>query len=598
MSMNLKPSKIVIAISFLCIVLISFFYYPKWKNIGTESTLSWDVSGYYWYLPAVFIYKDVKHLGFSQNILKKYQCTPDFQQASPLPNGNMVLKYSSGLAMQYLPFFAVAHALAAPLGYEPDGFSVPYQLAIHMGGLFMCLIGLIFLRKALLRYFSERVVSIVLLCIVFATNYLNFSAIDMPQTHNWLFTWYAILLYLSDRFYKQPSLGKAAGIGAVVGICALTRPTDFVSILLPLLWGMPSLRRDALRERIRFIREHARMYAAAMGVTALIGSIQLFYWKYVSGHWLVYSYGEQSFSWLKPHFYYYLLSARTGWLVYTPVMVFALWGLVHLYKMKINFWALFLFIIVNTYIVAAWDIWWYGPRAMVQSYPAWAFPLGAFITTMEKDRVKRALMYFVFLLFGYYTVWYTHEIHRGGLVDPYNMTRAYFWAVLGRFSVPEETQKLYDTRYIFTGKRKDVREIYFNNFDSDTTLIKIGKQFNGTPCEFITAGKKNTRIARIPLETGAATWLRLSADFRCGIREWDDRRRPQLRVVLKEGTKDVKGYGIRVHRFLNTGDFKNLYIDIKLPQKTFHAVELYVWNPGSEQELLIDNMRAELYEEE
>ena len=596
--MKLLSSSRVLVFSFLCIVLISFFYYPKWKNIGTESTLSWDVSGYYWYLPAVFIYKDVQHLAFSQDILKKYQCTPDFQQASPLPNGNMVFKYSSGQALQYLPFFAVAHAVAVPLGYEPDGFSVPYQLSIHIGGLLMSLIGLFFLRKALLHYFSDRVVSIVLLCIVFITNYLNFAAIDMPQTHNWLFTWYAILLYLSDRFYRQPSLGKAAGIGAVVGICALTRPTDFISVLIPLLWGMPSLRRDAIRERIRFIGSHASWYAVAVLITALIGSIQLFYWKYVSGHWLVYSYGEQSFSWLKPHLYYYMLSARTGWLVYTPVMLLALIGLIRLYNMKINFWALFLFILVNTYIVTAWDIWWYGPRAMVQSYPTLAFPLAAFIAGAEANRIKKALLYVVLALFAYYNIWYTHQIHRGGLVDPYNMTRAYFWAVLGRFSVPEETQKLYDTRHIFTGVRKDVREIYFNNFDADTTLIHAGKQFNGTPCEFTGPGIKHTQIASIPLETGAATWLRLSADFRCGIREWNDGRRPQLRVVLKDGPKEVKSYGIRVHRFLHDGDIKNLYIDIKLPKKTFHTAEFYVWNPGSQQELLIDNMRAELYEEQ
>ena len=82
------------------------------------------------------------------------------------------------------------------------------------------------------------------------------------------------------------------------------------------------------------------------------------------------------------------------------------------------------------------------------------------------------------------------------------------------------------------------------------------------------------------------------------MREWEDWRRPQLCVMLKDGPKDVKGYGIRVHRFLQNGDVKNLYIDIKLPKKTFHTAEFYVWNPGSEQELLIDNMRAELYEEE
>jgi len=55
---------------------------------------------------------------------------------------------------------------------------------------------------------------------------------------------------------------------------------------------------------------------------------------------------------------------------------------------------------------------------------------------------------------------------------------------------------------------------------------------------------------------------------------------------------------IRLHRFLDTGDTKNLYIDVKLPNKPFNSVSFCVWNPGSEQDLQIDNMRAEIYNEE
>jgi len=591
-------SKTAVGFSFLCIVLISFFYYPKWNKIGVESTLSWDVSGYYWYLPAIFIYKDLKQVGFSQEMLKKHQCTPDFQQAFKHPSGNYVMKYSSGMALQYLPFFAVAHAVAAPMGFEADGFSKPYQLAIQIGGLVMCLIGLVFLRKMLLPYFSDKTVSIVVLCYAFATNYLNFSAIDNALTHNWLFTWYTILIYLTDRFYKKPTLPTALSIGAVVGICTLTRPTDIISVLIPLLWAMPSLRLAAIRERGRFIGQHISLYLAAAIASVLIASIQLFYWKYVTGHWFVYSYGEQSFKWLKPHFYLYMFSARTGWLVYTPIMIFALIGLVTLYKRKLHFWALFLFILVNTYIVTAWDIWWYGGRAMIQSYPALAFPFAAFVASVDGHKLKRTLLYAVFAVFTYYNLWYTHQIHRGQLVDPYNMTRAYFWAVVGRFNVPEETKKLYDTRHIFTGVRKDVQELYFNNFDSDTTLIKSGRQFNGTPCEFIGQGRQYTTIYSVQLQNGTARWLRVSADFICEIKEHELFSMPQLCIQFKNGKKDVKGHSIRLHRFLESGGALNLYIDAKLPGKSFDSVEMYLWNPGSPYELRMDNLRAEIYNEE
>lgn len=590
-------SKKAVSISFLFIVLTSLFYYPKWSKTGTESTLSWDVSGYYWYLPAVFIYKDVKQVAFSPEVLKKYQCTgSDFQQAVLHPSGNYVMKYSSGMALQYLPYFLAAHALAEPLGYEADGFSEPYQLAIQLGGLVMCLLGLIFLRKILLPYFSDRVVAIVLYAYVFATNYLNFAAIDNAMTHSWLFTWYAILIYLSDRFYKNPSLRTALGIGAVTGICILTRPTEIVSLLIPLLWAIPSLKRAVLQERVRFIRQHFSFYVAAVITCVFVAGIQAAYWKYVSGEWLVYSYGEQSFNWLRPHVYLYMLSARTGWLVYSPIMIFALIGFVALYKRKLHFWALFFFVLINTYFVTAWDIWWYGARSMIQSYPALAFPFAALIASVDLHRVRRVLLYGFFVLCAYYNLWWTHQIHRGGLVDPYNMTRSYLMAVIGRFEVPEETKKLYDTTEIYTGERKNVREVFLHTFDADTTVIKLGKQLNDSPCDYVGAERAYSTAGKISLQTGAAQWLRVSADFKSTLKEQELWKMPQLCVRFRNGEKDVKARAIRLSRLMENGDTKNLYIDIKFPKKTFDSIDFYVWNPGSNQEMLVDNLRAEIYD--
>jgi hypothetical protein len=44
------------------------------------------------------------------------------------------------------------------LGYLADGFSTPYQLAMQLGALLMCLLGLWYLRKLLLEYYKDRTV--------------------------------------------------------------------------------------------------------------------------------------------------------------------------------------------------------------------------------------------------------------------------------------------------------------------------------------------------------------------------------------------------------------------------------------------------------
>ena len=173
--MKQKSPKSLIGYTICVLLLIatSQFYYPKWQFEHTEATISWEVSGYYFYLPAIFIYQDLKKVEFKEDIHQQYRPASGPYQTFTHKGGNEVMKYSMGLALQYSPFFLIAHALAEPLGYPADGFSRPYQLAISLGSLFMALLGLWLLRRILLRYFSDGVTAVTLLTIAFATNYLN-----------------------------------------------------------------------------------------------------------------------------------------------------------------------------------------------------------------------------------------------------------------------------------------------------------------------------------------------------------------------------------------------------------------------------------------
>ena len=125
------------------LVAVAFGYSQRQVSRGTEAVIGWDVSGYYLYLPAIFIHHDLKELRFHEQLLREYGPTPDFQQAfRHQASGHYVMKYTAGMAVQYLPFFLVAHALAKPLGYPADGFSHPYQLAILAGSVLMAVVGL------------------------------------------------------------------------------------------------------------------------------------------------------------------------------------------------------------------------------------------------------------------------------------------------------------------------------------------------------------------------------------------------------------------------------------------------------------------------
>ncbi len=403
-------SLIAFCLSGALIVATAFFYYPKWQKPDTEATISWDVSGYYLYLPATFIYKDIRQLGWWNAIDQKYHPGPGMGQAFRHASGNYVMKYPMGQALQFLPWFGIANILAEPLGYPADGFSKPYQAAVSWGSLLVALLGLWFLRRNLLFYFSDRSTAVVLICLVFGTNYLEYSAVTGAMTHNWLFTLYSLLIFSTIQFYRKPSFAYAAAIGLLVGWATLTRPTEIISVLIPSLWGVGS--RQALRGRVLLFKKHFPKIAFAAVLAAAVIFLQAAYWKYATGEWIVYSYQEQGFSWLKPHLSDVLFSARAGWLVYSPMMLFAVAGLFWLSRINtasspdargvatdatVNgatpplpsgegaglLPAVLIYCLTALYITSAWDIWWYGgslgQRAMVQAYPMWAFALAAFV---------------------------------------------------------------------------------------------------------------------------------------------------------------------------------------------------------------------------
>ncbi len=589
-------SKHIVYIGFIFIFITSFFYYPKWNKPGSEATIGWDVSGYYWYLPSMFIYKDLKEQKFAPAIMQKYAPTPQVEQYFKNRNGYYVMKYSIGQAIQYSPFFFIAHLLAKPLGFEADGFSAPYQFAIQFGSLVICFIGLWFMRKALLEYFSDKVTTIVIAALILATNYFNYTAIDNAMTHNWLFSWYAMLIYFTIQFYKNPEIKNALKIGGIVGICALTRPTDIVCVIIPLLWGMTNIGLESIKERIQFLFNQKALLGLAAAVTLAIGFIQLAYFKYAGGEWIVYSYQDQTFSWLHPHFKDYMISFRTGWLLYTPVFLLSIVGIYFIIKRKLSWLALVGFAVVNTYIVVCWDIWWYGGRAMIQSYPILAFLMAS---TVEKMLTKNYLSYIMYVFIGlcaYYNIWWTHGVHRGGFFDAYNMTKAYYYNQLGKWSLDMEAVKLYDTDELFKGSRKNTKVVYENNFDADSVAIKSGKQINGSPADFIAATKQNTVPIDLPIKNNDATWLRINNTIQCTQKEWNVWLMPQVVVKFFNHGNVIKQNSYRPHRFLNDGQIADQFFDVKIPDKPFNKVQLMYWNSDGTKETYIDNIRVEVFD--
>ncbi len=602
MSTIKSPSRLAFWICAALLLAAAVFYYPKWNKPQSEATISWDVSGYYLYLPGALIYKDLKQLSWWEGIDKKYRPGPGMGQAFQHSSGNWVMKYPMGQALQFLPWFGAAHLLAELLGYPADGFSKPYQVAISLGSLLVALLGLWFLRRVLKEYFSDNVVAAILVCIVFGSNYLEYASITGAMTHNWLFTLYSILIFSTIQFYRRPTFGWAALIGILVGWATITRPTEIIAAIIPVFWGINSW--SGLKSRVTFLTQNfPKITLAGICAGAMI-FLQLAYWKYATGEWIVYSYQDQTFTWFPPHIEDVLWSARAGWLVYSPMMLFAVIGLFMLRKqLPLLFPTAFGFCMVALYITSAWDIWWYGgslgQRAMVQAYPLWAFGLGAFIV-WAKGLPKMAG--FVFLVLAsfciYLNLWWSHQAHRGGLFVSEQMTRAYMLKVLGRFEKNPDHLKFLDNRDEFKGtERQNLREILFLDFEQDTTaLATTDAPISGTKSLMLSSGKEYSPGYVLPIKNGEAKWLRASCVFRCDPKEWETWRMTHLIVRFWKDDKVLKEGFVRLQRLVEGSETKSIFFDTKVPQKSFDRVTVFFWNPGSDKNIRLDDLRVEAFD--
>jgi hypothetical protein len=577
-----------------CLLLFSLcvFYAPPWKGRGAGATIGWDASGYYLYLPSLFIYKDLKKLHFMPGILEQYHSTPALEQAFVHPSGNYVIKYTCGQALLYAPFFFIAHGFAlASKAYPADGFSTPYQMAISLGMLLYSFAGLYFLRRLLLRYFSDVSTALTLLVIVFATNYLDYAGLGGALPHNTLFAVYALLLLATDNFYRAPRYREAAFIGLLVGLAALIRPTEIISFLLPLLWAF-----KGPASRVRFLWQHR----GKIGISALFAGtvlcLQAIYWKAMTGSFLVYSYGNEGFNFRHPFIRECLFSYKAGWLVYTPVMLLAIIGFVGLYRRHKNiFWPTVIFSLLFCYLCFSWKAWWYGgglgQRAMIQAYAVLALPIAALVQSSLMRKWSRTMLAVFVLFCTWYNLWLTHQAHRGGLFQPGEMNGAYFWSIFGKSAVDPQKLTLLDNDVLFDAHIADPVLLYKNNFETDTSGIVMMPEAIEGKSTYLDAQKQFTPEYFIPLPPPALRKLRAAADLRSNQKEWVPWKGPQMVIRFYRGDSIIQTNMARPHRLLSDGIRKRVYLDARVPAGT-EKVTLLFWNADGDKRTIIDNIEV------
>lgn len=386
--MKIKLSRLAIIIVMLLYSVTSFLHFSHHKP---PRVTTWDALGYYLYLPATFIYHDLDRLSFYPEIEKKYSLQGkenEFYQFSKLPNGNYTGKYFTGIAILQSPFFLLAHGYCVLTNhFHADGFSSPYQLSIILAALFYCGLGLWLLRINLSRYYSENIVAASLIIIGLATNLIQYAAVDVGQSHVYLFFLYALIIYLTGLWHDNHTNLLALLIGGCIGLATLCRPTEIIMFFIPLLWYVGDKEKWKLKLAALF-SDRKQFIFTSLGFLIFIG-VQLVYWQFTTGSF-IYDVGSK-WHFLNPH-WRVLFGFEKGWFIYTPITILFAVGLVLIKKDSPFKKAIITFSLLNIWIVIAWADWRYGgsysTRALVQSYPVWAFAFAACLQWIANTKLK------------------------------------------------------------------------------------------------------------------------------------------------------------------------------------------------------------------
>jgi hypothetical protein len=277
--------------AYLFVILVfSTFFASKWK---TTEVLQWDRWGYYSYLPAVFIYHDISQMEFIDRMEPLYHPTGQESYRYGLKKhpetGKWCGKYSCGVAFCQLPFFLVTQAYVSMSKVAPaDGYSAPYQLAIVLSSMVFAFLGLLVLRKILLRFFDEMTTTITLFLIGVGTNLLVYITNEPGMSHPYSFFLFALVLWLTIKWHENATWGNSVLLGASIGLITLIRPIDILISLIPIFYVSASQSSYAMKWH--YIKAHLGKVILVIIAGSLFLLPQLVYWKYITGHWVYYSY--------------------------------------------------------------------------------------------------------------------------------------------------------------------------------------------------------------------------------------------------------------------------------------------------------------------
>ena len=465
----------------LGIVLGYFTYRVNVKNGITNHAIRSDGTGYYAYLPAIFIYNDLQ-FDFLDD---KNLINDDGASRVTLDNGKIVNKYTCGLAFLQFPFFLIAYFLSFLFGQSPDGYAPIFQWFFLLGNTVYFTVGLVFLNKILHFFRIKTWIAIwVLLVFTAGNSVLHYTTYDAYHSHAFSLSLMIGLVYFILQFEQTPKKKYAIFIGVLFGLITLVRPFNLIAIIcLPILFHQAKQIAGIISNVFPYI-----LYFLIPFILTL--SIQLVLWKIQTGSFILYSYGSESFIWGTHDPWFALFSYRRGFFIYNPIWLIAIiFYLYHFKKISFSFISIIGAFGILVVLLSSWHKKSFGLclgyRPLIEYQIFLLFP---FLQLMNHRNFKPRYTAFILSIVSGLCIWYSIILslqYQRNILKWEGPNKAEYWEIFGKTDARLKYHFFYPEQLVNTGYKQV--EIHFNNSQvfSDTGIIVYPDSFTSDPIKGI-----------------------------------------------------------------------------------------------------------------
>ena len=217
---------------------------------------------------------------------------------------------------------------------------------------------------------------------------------------------------------------------------------------------------------------------------------------------------------------------------------------------------------------------------MIQGYPVLMFPMAALIESVNTRRIAMLLFYPLVFLFLYLNIWWTHGVHKGGIVYASDMSKAYYTKIVGRWHINEQDRKLLDVSDEFTGTKQELDTLFTINFnqnqanaiiDNDSSYLLLKSDSSAFVSYTILPNKQKLN------------WIRASADIQCVRLNWDILRMTQFGMRFFNGERYIKENTILLDRLFYKNPTQRIYIDAHIKPDQYDSMQVFFRNTEQAQ---------------